>query len=44
MSKFGVEKSLSQIAGALEALVEPVEEHRDSNTVREYDEQFLHLF
>ena len=44
MSEFWVEKSLSQITGALEAHVEPVEEHQDPNTIKEYDEQILHMF
>jgi hypothetical protein len=43
MAKFRVEKSLSQITGALEALVEPVEVHQDLNTVREYGERLLHM-
>jgi hypothetical protein len=43
MSKFRVEKSHSQIAGALKALVESVEAHQDLNSVREYDEQLLHV-
>ena len=43
MAKFRVEKSLSQITGALEALVEPVEVHQDLDTVRKYGERLLHM-
>jgi hypothetical protein len=37
MPKFKVKKSLSKIAGALEALVEAVEARHDLNVVRQSD-------
>ena len=39
MSKLGVEKSLSQITGAFESLIEAMQAHQD--IVRETDEQLI---
>ena len=44
MPKFRVEKSLSKITRALEALIEAVESRQDLNIIRKPDEGFIHMF
>ena len=43
MSELRVEKSLSQITGAFETLVEAIEAHQRL-MLREHDEQLIHMF